>query len=130
MIRQYHLMTSYITILIMQWIENMNTHKQKILAEIKDILVDIFELDEADIVPEAKLYDDLDIDSIDAVDLLIDMKKRVNVDISSEQFNQVNTIQDVVDVFAALSSEQSAQGEETLISEATHSEEKQASSGI
>jgi len=81
----------------------MDPHKEKILAQIKVILVDLFELDEDAIVPEAKLYEDLDIDSIDAVDLLIDLKKTIDVDISSEQFNDVTTIQDVVDAFAELS---------------------------
>jgi len=87
----------------------MDAHKQHILNEIRTILVDIFEIDADDIVPEAKLYDDLDIDSIDAVDLLIDLKKRIDVDISSEQFNQVTTIQDVVDVFAELSADKPQQ---------------------
>lgn len=80
----------------------MNEHEQKILAQIKEILVELFELDEADIVPEAKLYEDLDIDSIDAVDLLIDLKKTVEVDISSEKFNEVRTIEDVIKAFAEL----------------------------
>ena len=84
----------------------MNAQKEKILEQIKSILVDLFELDEAAIVPEAKLYEDLDIDSIDAVDLLIDLKKTIDVDISSEQFNDVKTIQDVVDTFAELSSKE------------------------
>ena len=84
----------------------MNANKDEILAQIREILVDIFELNEADIVPEAKLHEDLDIDSIDAVDLLIDLKKKFNVDISSSKFNEVETIQDVVDAFAELSSEQ------------------------
>ncbi|MBO1256749.1 acyl carrier protein [Alteromonas sp. 5E99-2] len=84
----------------------MNAQKEKILEQIKTILVDLFELDEAAIVPEAKLYEDLDIDSIDAVDLLIDLKKTIDVDISSEQFNDVKTIQDVVDTFAELSSKE------------------------
>ena len=82
----------------------MNTQKENILTQIKKILVDLFELDEAEIVPEAKLYEDLDIDSIDAVDLLIDLKKTISVEISPTEFNEVKTIQDVVDVFAKLSS--------------------------
>ena len=81
----------------------MTEQEQNILAEIRRILVDLFELDEADIVPEAKLYEDLDIDSIDAVDLLIDLKQTIEVDISSEKFNEVTTIQDVIDAFVELS---------------------------
>ena len=82
----------------------MTSTKEEILNQAREILVNLFELDEAVIVPEARLYEDLDIDSIDAVDLLIDLKKVVNVDISPEQFKQVKTLQDVVDVFAELSS--------------------------
>lgn len=81
----------------------MNTQEQKILEQIKETLVDLFELNPADIVPQAKLYEDLDIDSIDAVDLLIDLKKTMAVEISPTEFNEVKTIQDVVDVFTELS---------------------------
>lgn len=81
----------------------MDANKEHILAQVKHILVDLFELKEEEIVPEAKLYEDLDIDSIDAVDLLIDLKKQIDVDISAEQFNKVETIQDVIDAFAELS---------------------------
>ncbi|NMH60672.1 acyl carrier protein [Alteromonas ponticola] len=82
----------------------MNEQKENILAQIRSTLVDLFELEEAEIVPEARLYEDLDIDSIDAVDLLVDLKKTISVEITPSQFKQVRTIQDVVDVFAELSS--------------------------
>ena len=76
--------------------------QQNILDQVRDTLVDLFELEPAEIVPEARLYEDLDIDSIDAVDLLVDLKKSINVEISPSQFKQVRTIQDVVDVLAEL----------------------------
>ena len=81
----------------------MSHLEEKILKQIKEILVENFELDEDAIVPEAKLYEDLDIDSIDAVDLLIDLKKTVDVDISSEKFNEVKTVKDVIDAFVEMS---------------------------
>ncbi|GGW84980.1 acyl carrier protein [Alteromonas halophila] len=81
----------------------MTEQEQQILAQIKVVLVDLFELDEEDIVPQARLYEDLDIDSIDAVDLLIDLKKSTDVTVTPEQFSEVRTIQDVIDVFTALS---------------------------
>ena len=80
----------------------MNAEKQNILDQVRDTLVDLFELEPAEIVPEARLYEDLDIDSIDAVDLLVDLKKSINVEISPSQFKQVRTIQDVVDVLAEI----------------------------
>ena len=45
--------------------------KAEVLAEIKKVLIDEFELDEARLVPDAKLFEDLDLDSIDAVDLVV-----------------------------------------------------------
>ncbi|MBR9792014.1 MAG: acyl carrier protein [Gammaproteobacteria bacterium] len=81
----------------------MNTEKENILTQVRETLVELFDLEPSEVVPEAKLYEDLDIDSIDAVDLLIDLKKSTNVDLTPAQFKQVRTIQDVVDVLAELS---------------------------
>lgn len=81
----------------------MNTEKENILTQVRETLVALFDLEPSEVVPEAKLYEDLDIDSIDAVDLLIDLKKSTNVDLTPAQFKQVRTIQDVVDVLAELS---------------------------
>jgi len=81
----------------------MNTEKENILTQVRETLVELFDLEPSEIVPEAKLYEDLDIDSIDAVDLLIDLKKSTNVDLTPAQFKQVRTIKDVVDVLAELS---------------------------
>ncbi|MCW8108916.1 acyl carrier protein [Alteromonas ponticola] len=86
----------------------MNEQRENILAQIRATLVDLFELDGSEIVPEARLYEDLDIDSIDAVDLLVDLKKTISVEITPSQFKQVRTIQDVVDVFAELSAKAQA----------------------
>lgn len=48
--------------------------EQQIFDELKRVLVETFEIDPAAVVPEAKLYDDLDLDSIDAVDLLVKLR--------------------------------------------------------
>lgn len=60
-------------------------------------LVRLFELDPAAITPEAHLYDDLDIDSIDAVDLVVELKKWSGKKIQPEAFKSVRTVQDVVE---------------------------------
>jgi acyl carrier protein len=81
----------------------MNTENENILAQVRETLVELFDLEPSEVVPEAKLYEDLDIDSIDAVDLLIDLKRSTNVELTPAQFKQVRTIQDVVDVLSELS---------------------------
>ena len=70
----------------------------EILGHIKQIFVENFEIDASDVVLDAKLYDDLDIDSIDAVDLMIELKKRTGKKIDPDAFKQVSTVEDVAEV--------------------------------
>ena len=71
--------------------------KSELLARITAILHDTFEIDTAKIVPEARLYDDLDIDSIDAVDLIVQLKPLLGGNLKPEAFRSVRSVQDVVD---------------------------------
>jgi acyl carrier protein len=63
--------------------------------EIKGILIDHFEIDEADVQPDANLYEDLGLDSIDAVDLVIKLQELTGKKIKPEQFKDVRTVDDV-----------------------------------
>jgi acyl carrier protein len=76
--------------------------KDDIYAKLKDILVSDFEIEADAIKPEATLYDDLDLDSIDSVDLVVKMKEYVTGKIDPELFKSVKTIQDVVEVLHPL----------------------------
>ena len=49
--------------------------KEQIFDELKKILVEELEINDGDIVPEANLFEDLDLDSIDAVDIAVRMQK-------------------------------------------------------
>lgn len=76
----------------------MSTPKDNITAEAKKILIDFFELDEAQLTPDAKLYEDLGIDSIDTIDLIIELKKFGGNHITPERFKNVKTFQDVINI--------------------------------
>ena len=76
--------------------------KQETLAHLKSVLIELFEIEEERLVPQAKLYDDLDIDSIDTVDLLIELKKFVNSEIDSEAFIDAKTIDDVAEIISKM----------------------------
>ncbi|MBE9607825.1 acyl carrier protein [Chitinilyticum piscinae] len=71
--------------------------KQTVQNEIVRIMGELFELPAERIVPEARLYDDLEIDSIDAVDLAAELRDLVGRKISPEDFKQVRTVADLVD---------------------------------
>ena len=76
--------------------------KDDVLHKMQDILASEFEIDKETITPEAKLYDDLELDSIDAVDLLVRMKEFVSGKIEPELFKKAVTVQDVVDLLYPL----------------------------
>jgi acyl carrier protein len=76
--------------------------REDILQKIQDILIEEFEIEREAVVPEAKLYQDLELDSIDAVDLLVKMKGLIPGKIDPESFKKAATIQDVVDILYPL----------------------------
>jgi acyl carrier protein len=71
--------------------------KQQIFEQIQGQLVKLFELDADDIKPESRLYEELDLDSIDAVDLVVQLQKITDIKFKAEDFKSVRTVQDVVD---------------------------------
>ena len=71
--------------------------KQEIYQQITALLVKLFEIDEADIKPESRLYEELELDSIDAVDLVVHLQKVTGKKIMPEMFKSVRTVQDIVD---------------------------------
>jgi acyl carrier protein len=74
----------------------------EIYSRIKDILVDQFEVDESTVSMQANLYDELQLDSIDAVDLLVQLKVMTGKKILPEVFKEVRTIADVLDALGKL----------------------------
>ena len=76
--------------------------REDILQKMKGILSDDFEVDKESITPASKLYEDLELDSIDAVDLLVKMKEFIPGKIDPELFKKAMTIQDVVDILYPL----------------------------
>lgn len=79
---------------------------EEIHAWIVDTLHEMFELDKAKITPQANLYTDLDIDSIDAVDLAVKLKDLTGKRLQPEVFKTVRTVQDVVDALLSIQAEQ------------------------
>jgi len=75
--------------------------KEEILDWIRNILREHFEIPAERVTLEAQLYQDLDIDSIDAVDLLIKLKQLTGQPISPDAFKQVRSVSDVVDAVHA-----------------------------
>uniref|UniRef100_UPI00067E4121 acyl carrier protein n=1 Tax=Herbaspirillum autotrophicum TaxID=180195 RepID=UPI00067E4121 len=82
--------------------------KEQLYDWMVDMLHDMFEIDKADITPQANLYTDLDIDSIDAVDIVVKLNQLTGKRIQPDVFRSVRTVNDVVEVLAALLADEKA----------------------
>ncbi|WP_070886196.1 acyl carrier protein [Pseudomonas sp. D1-3] len=71
--------------------------REEIFATLRDALVELFELSPERISLDANLYEDLEIDSIDAVDLIDHIKRQTGKKIAAEAFKTVRTVGDVVE---------------------------------
>jgi acyl carrier protein len=76
--------------------------KEEIYPMLVDMLHEMFDLDKSKITLNADLYADLDIDSIDAVDLAVKLKEMTGKRLQPEVFKNIRTVQDVIDALAAL----------------------------
>ncbi len=76
--------------------------KDEILNKLTSILVEDFEVDKDLITPNASLFEDLDLDSIDAVDLAVRVQQFTQKKIPPENFKQIKTINDVVNAIEEL----------------------------
>ena len=78
------------------------TAQNAIYEEVSALLIKLFEVDAQAIQPDARLYEDLELDSIDAVDMIVHLQKKTGKKIKPEEFKAVRTVQDVVDAVERL----------------------------
>ena len=71
--------------------------REEVLERIKKTLSEEFECPPEKIAEEARFYEDLDLDSIDAVDLIVRLRQEVDFDLKSEDFKAVRTVGDLLD---------------------------------
>ena len=72
--------------------------KDEILRWVTETLQSEFQLRAEDLHPGAHLVDDLDLDSIDAVDLAVSVERQLGLSLSEGDLKSIHTIQDVVDL--------------------------------
>ena len=68
---------------------------EEIIVSLDKILVDQFELAEEDVVPSARLREDLDLDSLDAADMMIAIEKRFGIRLDDAVARTFTTVGDI-----------------------------------
>ena len=77
-------------------------NRDEILQKVTEVLEDLFEIDPQRVALDSNLYTDLDIDSIDAVDLVVELKNLTGKKIKPDDFKSVRTVEDVVEAVVKL----------------------------
>ena len=75
--------------------------RDDILDELRRAMVELLELDGEDVAPETSLKDDLDLDSIDAIDLIAKMEELTGRKIDQDALKQIRTVGDIVELVHA-----------------------------
>ena len=71
-------------------------------SKVKAIIVDKLGVEESQVTPEASFTADLNADSLDTVELIMEFEKEFGISIPDEDTNNINTVQDVVDYIEKL----------------------------
>ncbi|MEP3244212.1 MAG: acyl carrier protein [Sneathiella sp.] len=71
--------------------------REEVELKLREFLIELFEVDEKLITPNALLAEDLDLDSIDAVDLVVSFQDLTGKKVKAEDFKSVRTVSDIVD---------------------------------
>ena len=77
-------------------------NRDEIYATVKGLLVSEFEIQDDLISPGKLLYDELDLDSLDAVDLLVCLKDHICGNLDPALFKNARTVQDIIDILLPL----------------------------
>ena len=73
-------------------------NRTEIYEKVCDVLVQDFEIERDKLTYEVNLFEDLDLDSIDAVDLIVRLQKIIQKKVVPEDFHQIRTMNDLLDV--------------------------------
>lgn len=71
--------------------------KDQILSRVIGVLAQSFSLDRQKIQPTSHLFEELELDSIDAIDLMVGLEEETGIKLSEGELHQIRRVQDVVD---------------------------------
>ncbi|MBN6540560.1 acyl carrier protein [Acinetobacter pittii] len=83
----------------------MMLSQEQVLTKLREWMEDLFEIEPEIVQLDSNLYSDLDVDSIDAVDLVVKIKELTGKQVKPEDFKNVRTVLDVVTVIQNMTAE-------------------------
>lgn len=71
---------------------------EEVLVELKKVLIEEFEVEESVITPEASFYEDLGLDSLDAIDLIVTLNNFYNIEVEPTESEEIRTVQNLIEI--------------------------------
>lgn len=80
--------------------------KDEVIAKVNEVFVDEFEMETKDLTPEAQIFQELGLDSLDIVDLIVALQKKFGVNFrSDERIREIRTLNDLYEFILKLTDE-------------------------
>ncbi len=71
--------------------------REEILSKIQEITADRLGVDETDVTPDASFREDLEADSLDLVELIMELEEQFGMEIPDEEAEKITTVEEAVD---------------------------------
>ena len=71
--------------------------REEIIKAVNSIFIDRFELEEADLTPEKSIVNDLQLDSLDIVDMIVGLQQKFGINLRENK--EIRTVQTLGDVY-------------------------------
>ncbi len=71
--------------------------REEILSKIQEITADRLGVDESDVTPDASFREDLEADSLDLVELIMELEEQFGMEIPDEEAEKITTVEEAVD---------------------------------
>ncbi|SLM32826.1 Acyl carrier protein 2 [Desulfamplus magnetovallimortis] len=79
---------------------------EKIIEMVNEVFMESFELEEEELIPEATIFEDLGLDSLDVVDLIVALQDKFNVTLrDDERVKNIVTLENLYDFIALIKTE-------------------------
>lgn len=70
--------------------------REEVLEKIKEITADRLGVEEGDVVPEASFREDLEADSLDLVELIMELEEQFGMEIPDDEAEKITTVEEAV----------------------------------
>ena len=76
---------------------SLGLDREEILNKIQEITADRLGVDESDVTPDASFREDLEADSLDLVELIMELEEQFGMEIPDEEAEKITTVEEAVD---------------------------------